>query len=209
MLATSMCGSLLLRFASARTIVRIGLLVLLAATLWLITAIGPQLEGGAFAGSMALLGIGLGLLASQLGNTVQSSVRTEERSEAGGLQYTAQNLGSSLGTALIGALLIGALAASVTAKIESDPRVSAAVAQEVGTHVSAGISFVPADQVSAALAARSDVPPQEAAALVEHYRDAQIQGLKSAVLACTVITGGALLFTRHLPAERAAPRPPE
>jgi len=32
------------------------------------------------------------------------------RSEVGGLQYTAQNLGSSLGTALIGSILIGALA---------------------------------------------------------------------------------------------------
>ncbi|MEV7121032.1 MFS transporter [Kitasatospora griseola] len=209
MLATSMCGSLLLRFASTRTIVRLGLLVLLAATLWLITAIGPELKGGSFAGAMALLGIGLGMLASQLGNTVQSSVRTAERSEAGGLQYTAQNLGSSLGTALIGALLVGALAASVTTRIESDPRVSAAVAQETATHLAAGVSFVPADQVATALAARPDVPPQEAEAIVGHYRDAQIQGLRSAVLACTVITAGALLFTRHLPAARGAPRPPD
>ncbi|MFJ1793398.1 MFS transporter [Kitasatospora griseola] len=209
MLAASMCGSLLLRFASTRTIVRLGLLVLLAATLWLITAIGPELKGGSFAGAMALLGIGLGMLASQLGNTVQSSVRAAERSEAGGLQYTAQNLGSSLGTALIGALLVGALAASVTTRIESDPRVSAAVAQETATHVAAGVSFVPADQVATALAARPDVPPQEAEAIVGHYQDAQIQGLKSAVLACTVITAGALLFTRHLPTTRQAPRPPD
>ncbi|RKE23623.1 MFS transporter [Streptomyces sp. TLI_171] len=202
MLATSMCGSLLLRFASTRTIVRVGLLVLLAATVWLITAIGPELKGASFAGAMALLGIGMGLLASQLGNTVQSSVGSAERSEAGGLQYTAQNLGSSLGTALIGAILIGALATSVTARVESDPRVSQAVAQQVGTQVEAGISFVPADQVSAALAGRPDVPPQEAASLVDHYEAAQIQGLKSAVLACSAITAGALLFTRHLPDNR-------
>lgn len=32
-----------------------------------------------------------------------------DRSEAGGLQYTAQQLGSSLGTALIGAVVIAAL----------------------------------------------------------------------------------------------------
>ncbi|WP_051732033.1 MFS transporter [Kitasatospora phosalacinea] len=209
MLAASMSGSLLLRLASPRTIVRAGLLVLLAATLWLITAIRPDLAGASFAGAMALLGLGLGMLASQLGNTVQSSVGPAERSEAGGLQYTAQNLGSSLGTALIGAILVGALATSVTTRIEGDPQVSAAVAQQVGTQVEAGISFVPADQVSAALAVHPEVPPQEAAALVDHYRDAQIQGLKSAVLVCAVIAGGSLLFTRHLPADRrpSAPEP--
>ncbi|MET8699758.1 MFS transporter [Kitasatospora sp. NPDC004723] len=202
MLAASMSGSLLLRFASTRTIVRAGLLVLVAATLWLITVIGPELRGGSFAGAMALLGIGMGMLASQLGNTVQSSVRQEERSEAGGLQYTAQNLGSSLGTALIGAILIGALATSVTSRIESDPRVSAAVAEQAGVRVEAGLSFVPADQVAAALAAQPGIPPEEAAAVVESYQDAQINGLKAAVLACTGITAAAVLFTRRLPARR-------
>ncbi|MFE9428233.1 MFS transporter [Kitasatospora sp. NPDC006697] len=202
MLATSMCGSLLLRYASPRAICRIGLLVLLASTLWLITAIGPQLKGSSFAGAMALLGIGMGLLASQLGNTVQSSVQADQRSEAGGLQYTAQNLGSSLGTALIGAILIGALATSVTSRIESDPRVSQAVAEQSAVHIEAGLSFVPADRVAAALASHPEVPPQEAAAIVEHYRDAQIQGLKTAVLACACITAGALFFTRRLPADR-------
>ena len=43
------------------------------------------------------LGGGRGMLASQRGNVVQSSVGGEERSEAGGMQFTAQNLGSSLG----------------------------------------------------------------------------------------------------------------
>ncbi|MER5355674.1 MFS transporter [Kitasatospora sp. NPDC002551] len=202
MLAASMSGSLLLRVASPRTIARTGLLVLVAATLWLIAAIGPELRGASFAGAMALLGVGMGMLASQLGNTVQSAVRQEERSEAGGLQYTAQNLGSSLGTALIGAILIGALASSVTTRIESDPRVSAAVAEQAGVRVEAGVSFVPADDVATALAAQPAVPPEEASALVESYRDAQIAGLKVAVLACTGITAGALLFTRRLPSAR-------
>ena len=58
---------------------------------------------------MALLGVGMGLLASQLGNVVQSSVDASGRSEAGGLQYTSQQLGSSLGVALIGAIVIAGL----------------------------------------------------------------------------------------------------
>ncbi|MFG2334166.1 MFS transporter [Streptomyces sp. NPDC048604] len=202
MLGASMCGSLLLRIASPRTVVRAGLVVLLGATVWLITAIEPELKGASFAGAMTLLGLGLGMLASQLGNVVQSSVREEDRSEAGGLQYTAQNLGSSLGTALIGALLIGALAGSVTRYVADDPRVSAAVADRATVRVEAGISFVPADDLADALAAEPSIPPAEADALVENYQDAQIQGLKTAVLACSGITLASFLFTRGLPGRR-------
>ncbi|AUY47957.1 MFS transporter [Streptomyces sp. CB01881] len=202
MLVASMCGTLMLRIASPRTIVRGGLLVLLAATLWLIGAIGPDLHGASFAGSMALLGLGMGMLASQLGNTVQSSVQEEDRSEAGGLQYTAQNLGSSLGTALIGAILIGSLAGAVTTRINDDPRISDAVAGQSAVRIEAGLSFVPADDVATALAGRPEIPPQEAAALVESYQSAQITGLKAAVLACSGITAVSFLFTGGIPAGR-------
>ncbi|WP_418961042.1 MFS transporter [Streptomyces tritici] len=209
MLAASMCGSLLLRVASPRTVVRAGLVVLLGATVWLITAIEPELKGGSFAAAMTFLGLGLGLLASQLGNVVQSSVREQDRSEAGGLQYTAQNLGSSLGTALIGALLIGALAGSVTSNVEDDPRVSDAVADRAAVRVEAGVSFVPADDLAAALAKEPTIPPTEAAALVESYQKAQIDGLKAAVLACGGIILASFPFTRRLPGERAGPSRPK
>ncbi len=54
---------------------------------------------------MGVLGIGMGLIVSQLGNVVQSSVDSD-RSEAGGLQFTAQQLGSSLELALIAAIVL-------------------------------------------------------------------------------------------------------
>ena len=55
---------------------------------------------------MVLIGAGGGLLASQLGNVIMSSVDPSKASETGGLQGTALNLGASIGTALIGAILI-------------------------------------------------------------------------------------------------------
>ena len=58
---------------------------------------------------MGVLGAGIGLVISQLGNVVQSSVGDDDRSEAGGLQNTAQQLGSSMGTALLGAIVITGL----------------------------------------------------------------------------------------------------
>ena len=47
---------------------------------------------------MGVLGAGMGLMASQLGLVVQSSVDASGRGEAGGLQFTGQQLGSSLGS---------------------------------------------------------------------------------------------------------------
>ncbi len=111
---TALVGARLAGRYPARTIVRAGLGLLLAACLiLLLSTIKPEIETVPFAIAMAVLGIGMGLIVSQLGNVVQSAVGDEDRSEAGGLQFTAQQLGASLGTALIGAIVISGLIAGV------------------------------------------------------------------------------------------------
>ena len=112
MFITSAMGARLSLRYSVRTIIRAGLITAAIAILILMAAIEPELESLAFTASMAVLGVGMGLLASQLGNVVQSSVDASGRSEAGGLQYTAQQLGSSLGVAFIGAIVIAGLTAN-------------------------------------------------------------------------------------------------
>ncbi|MHA7958768.1 MFS transporter [Streptomyces sp. L500] len=206
MLVSALSGPALGRIAGPRTIVRSGLVVLLIATLWLISAIRPDIDNLSFGSAMAVLGLGMGLLASQLGNVTQSSVGEDERGEAGGLQYTAQNLGSSLGTALIGSLLIGALVSVFTTRIEGDPRISDAVRQETGVAVEGGVSFVSTTQVKHA-AERSGLSPQETDAVVDAYTSAQIESLKAAVLATSAITLVGFAFTRRLPTARLTATP--
>ncbi|WP_158714047.1 hypothetical protein [Kitasatospora aureofaciens] len=130
---------------------------------------------------------------------MQSSVGESERSEVGGLRYTAQNLGSSLGTAPIGAIVISALAAAFTAAMAKDPAVSETVRQRAGIRIESWLNFVPADQAAAALA-KTSIPPEEADAVVSAYRTAQLDGLKVAVLAAAGITLAGFPFTRRLPA---------
>ena len=117
-------GSRLSTRYTVRTIVRAGLVITVVATVILLATVEPDLAEGSFALAMALLGVGMGMLASQLGNVLQSSVDASGRAEAGGLQYTGQQLGSSLGVALIGALVLSGLAGVFVSKIESDPRIS-------------------------------------------------------------------------------------
>jgi EmrB/QacA subfamily drug resistance transporter len=208
MLASSLVASRLGRRAGPRRVVRLALATLAVAIVWLLATIDPDIDDTQFALAMALLGVGMGLLASQLGNVVQSSVGEKERSEVGGLQFTAQNLGSALGTALIGSLLIGALAHAFTAQVEDDPRLSQETRQQTSVALQAGIGFVPTEQVREA-AEDAGLPPSEVDALADSYATAQLNGLKAAILATGGITLAAFLVTPRLPGARTdrAPSP--
>ena len=190
MLVAALAGPRVASRRSPRGTVRLGLVLVFGAILWLLATIQPAIDDLSFAGAMALLGVGMGLLASQLGNVLQSSVADADRSEVGGLQYTAQNLGSSIGTALIGSILIGALAAAISIHVSNNPDVSAAVKNQVGVNLEAGVSFVPASQVEQGL------------------KDAQLSGLKAALLAAAGIALGSLLFTDNLPTGPPSAPPP-
>jgi predicted MFS family arabinose efflux permease len=132
MLVLASAGPRFANRSAPRAIVRAGLTLLAIAVVLLLGTIDPEIDDSAFAFAMTVFGAGLGLIASQLGNVVQSSVGERDRSEAGGLQFTAQQLGASLGTAVIGAVLITGLITSFSSKVADDPQISDEVSQQVG-----------------------------------------------------------------------------
>lgn len=207
MLVTALVTPRLAGVLSPRRAVRLGFTILAVAVVWLLATVEPQLDDAAFAGATALLGVGMGLLAAQLGNVAQSSVGDADRGSAGGLQYTAQNLGSSLGTAFVGSVLIAALGAGAASGAAVDPRLPPELADRVGVAVSGGLDFVPVSQVTAALTA-AGVPPDQVAALVETYAEAQLQALRAGLLAAAAVALVSLLATAALPSA-AAPRESE
>ena len=202
MFLASAAGSRLSGRYPIRSIVRAGLATAMIATVMLLATIDPELDGSAFAWSMAVLGVGMGLIASQLGNVVQSSVDASGRGEAGGLQYTGQQLGSSVGVALLGAVVLSGLTSSFVSNISADERISSAVSEQVGVAAGSGVDFVSADQIQAAAQeAGLDEPTTEA--LVEDYESAQLQALKTGLLAAAFLALLSLAFTRDLPHETA------
>jgi hypothetical protein len=74
MFLTSAIGPTLARRLAPRLIVQGGFVMLVIAAFFMIQTIEPDLRGFAFGVSLTLLGIGMGLVASQLGNVIQSSV---------------------------------------------------------------------------------------------------------------------------------------
>ena len=209
---TALAGSALSSRYPARTLVRAGLVITFIATLMLLDTIEPELDNGSFLAAMGVLGIGMGLIVSQLGNVVQSSVEDRDRSEAGGIQNTAQQLGSSLGTALLGAIVITGLIAAFSSNISDDPRISGEVEEQVQVSISAGTSFVASEEVRESAEA-AGLDPQTTDTLVEHYEDAQINALKTAFLFAAFLVLASFWATRRLPTRRfdelqSGPDPP-
>ena len=199
----ALAGSALASRYAARPLVRAGLAIVLGSTVMLLGVIDPRLENTPFLVAMGVLGLGMGLIVSQLGNVVQSAVDESDRSEAGGIQNTAQQLGSSLGTALLGAVVISGLIAAFSANVADDPRVPADVKQQVEIRLGGEVSFVSANQVRAA-ASEAGVAAETVDTLVENYEDAQLTALKTALLFAAFIVLASFLATRKLPIERFA-----
>ena len=193
---------LAVRFAP-RHVCQIGLVALAVAALVLVGTIDVELNGLSFALALALFGIGAGLLTSQLGNVIMSSVDQKKSNEAGGLQGTAQNLGASLGTALIGAVLLTSLTSGFVSRIEENPALPQSVRDTITQKAEAGIEIVPVETVEQG-ARKAGLSPAQATAVADDYGDAQLEGLKKALLAVSFFAVIAFWFTRRLPGRNAA-----
>ena len=203
MFIAALAGPRLAAGFAPKRVAQVGLLALVAASVFLLATIDVELRGTAFALSLTLFGIGAGLLLSQLGNVIMSSVDPAKINEAGGLQGTAQNLGASLGTALIGAVLIAAMTNGFVTQVEDNPAVTPPVRERVTQIAQKGIPIVPVDDVEQA-AVDEGVPADEAKAIADDYGDAQLHGLKRALLAVAIFALLSLWFTRGLPGRAQA-----
>jgi EmrB/QacA subfamily drug resistance transporter len=205
MFAAAMLGPRLAAGFAPKRVAQAGLLALVLASVLLLGTIDVELSETEFAVALAIFGIGAGLLLSQLGNVIMSSVDPAKTNEAGGLQGTAQNLGASLGTALIGSVLIAALTSGFASRVEENPALEPATRERVAQVAEKGVPIAPVEDVEQA-AIDQGVPPEQASALADDYGEAQLDGLKRAIGAVAIFALLSLWFTRRLPG-RAAPGP--
>jgi EmrB/QacA subfamily drug resistance transporter len=198
MFIAALAGPRLAAGLAPKRVAQVGLLALTAAAVLLLSTIDVELDESTFAIALAIFGVGAGLLLSQLGNVIMSSVDESKTNEAGGLQGTAQNLGASLGTALIGAVLIGALTSGFTDRVAQNPAIPADVRAQVEQAAEKGIPVVSVSDVEEA-ATKAGATEAQASAIGKDYGDAQLQGLKRAIGAVALFALLALWFTRGLP----------
>jgi MFS family permease len=203
MFAAAMLGPRLAAGFAPKRVAQAGLVSLVLASVLLLGTIDVELSETEFAVALAVFGIGAGLLLSQLGNVIMSSVDPAKINEAGGLQGTAQNLGASLGTALIGSVLIAALTSGFVSRVEQNPALTPPVRERVAQVAEKGIPVAPVEDVERA-ALEQGVPPGQAKAVADDYGDAQLDGLKRALGAVAIFALLSLWFTRQLPGRAPA-----
>ena len=184
---------------SPKIVARLGFVFLAIGSAVLLGTVDIELASLPFAIGLALFGVGIGLLASQLGNVIMSSVDPAQTNQAGGLQGTAQNLGASLGTALIGAILLGALTTGFVDNVEHNDAISPDVQSAVSDAAAAtGLEVIPVADVTPLLVT-AGVPQADAELITEDYATAQLFGLKVALFAVALFSIGSSWFTRKLP----------
>ena len=208
MLAFALLGPRMAARRSPRTVAQMGLVAVSIGAIVMLATLDVTLRDTGFKIALALIGAGAGLLASQLGNIIMSSVAPTKTSEAGGLQGTAQNLGSSLGTAIIGAVLLASLATGFSERIVSNPDVPPAARETIAANTEDGIDIVPVEAVEQA-AVEGGLTPDQAGAVAADYGDAQLDALRLSLGAVALAALLSLWLTRQLPtmslAENADP----
>ncbi|HEY6609104.1 MAG TPA: MFS transporter, partial [Candidatus Limnocylindria bacterium] len=201
MLVAALLGPGLAARQSPKRVAQVGLVALAIGAAILVGTIDYELVRIEFSIGLAIFGTGAGLLASQLGNVIMSSVNPSDTNEAGGLQGTAQNLGSSFGTALMGAILLSGLAGAFVERVATNPALPPELRATISEAVAAGgLEVVPADQLEAA-ALDAGLSPEEASAVTADYADAQLEGLQNALGAVAIFATLGLWFARRLPAK--------
>ena len=202
MVLAALLGPRVAASRSPKEVARLGFAFLATGAVVLLATIDVELRQTLFAAALALVGIGVGLLASQLGNVIMSSVDRSQTNQAGGLQGTAQNLGASLGTALIGAILLGGLTAGFVERIEQNESLPSDLRATIAERAAAtGLQIVPLVEVRVLLA-EAGIDPAEADAIAADYGAAQLQGLRVALGAVALFAVLATWFTRKLPGRR-------
>lgn len=198
MMLAALAGPRLAARRSPRVVAEVGLLILFVGIIGVMATIAPSLASVQFAISLALFGGGVGLVISQMGNVVMSSVPESRSSEAGGVQGAAQNLGQSLGTALIGAVLLTSLTTGFQDRVRADSSIPPPVQQQVAQSSEGGLQMASTAQFEQAVK-DAGVHGRQADKLVSHYSDAQIDALKKAMLVASFFALIAAWFARALP----------
>ncbi len=204
----ALAGSRLATRFSPRTLIRLGLVVAAFGLLLLMGAITPDARGTLFAIAMAIIGAGTGLAISQIGNVNLSAADDSRSSEVGGLQGTAQNLGSSLGVALAGTAVFIGLAAVFTTSISGNDAIDDDLRAAVAESAVGGVQVLSVEQVDELLRAEG-IPAEQVALIVDDYAASKLQALRLGIGIVLVVSVAGLPLTRGLPREALATAPTE
>lgn len=113
LLIISPLAAMLGKKVAPKPMISFGLLVNVAAYLVLRQTLNVDTTSADMIPGLALFGVGMGLVMSQINNVTLSAVSVQEAGEASGLNNTLRQVGATLGSAIIGTVLIATLSANL------------------------------------------------------------------------------------------------
>jgi EmrB/QacA subfamily drug resistance transporter len=179
-----------------RYIIQAGLVLLFAGGTLLALALEDATAGSDLALSLAIVGVGIGLVVGQLPNLILSGVDADEASEASGLQGTAQNLGMALGTAVVGTVILSVSLASIGSQVDESTVLTPEVKAEVESVLEQDVNTAGTEDLERALEAARPEVREEAEQI---FTDGTINGFQAAILAGAVVALIGALLTFRLP----------
>jgi EmrB/QacA subfamily drug resistance transporter len=186
----------------AKRLVQAGLIVNVVALLVLYWTLGIDTPLVYLIPGLALYGIGLGLVLSQINNLTLSSVAVEAAGEASGVTNTFRQIGSALGAAILGAVLLTSILGNLEDTVAANPRIPASAKPgitETLRREASNLAFGSGELFNR-------LPPASRQEMTEARRAATVEGNRKALLygAGFVLLG--LLISTRLPL-RAAEHP--
>ncbi|MEV0788964.1 MFS transporter [Kribbella sp. NPDC050459] len=177
---------------------------LLTAGLVILLPIVPRAESGwALAGPLVVVGVGLGLLVSQLNNYTLAPISQERVSEAAGVNSAAGSFGLSFGLAFAGAIMLATLSFAFTNLAESSTVLQPAQQQQVADTLEHDAEVMSNTDLDKLLAGQ---PPEVRAEIVDINTTARPLALQVA-LGIPILAGAAGLVNSFRMA-RLQPSPP-
>lgn len=147
---------------------------------------------------LALFGLGMGLVMSQINNLTLSAVSMQQAGEASGVNNTLRQVGSTLGSAIIGTILLSSLATNLQNEVAASTVIPVsmkpAIAQAMAAQSSA-VEFGGGPQMNAQL------PPAIQTELVEIGHRATVQGNRSSLMVGAIFAFLGFLASLFLPSK--------
>ncbi len=198
LLIASLAASRLSAFIAPKRIIQSGFFVIILGLLLSIATIDVEVKGLGLMTGFALIGIGGGLIASQVMNLVLSQVVPERTSETAALMSTSENLGMALGTALMGSILVAGLAVGAISMIEESPVIPEELKPDLISAVEENVRFLSDEELQAIL---EGAPPDLAQEILRINEIARIQGIKTSLWGLVIFVSFGIIASIFLPPE--------
>jgi EmrB/QacA subfamily drug resistance transporter len=194
LIVSPMSGVLTRHFAHKR-IVQTGLVVNLVALFVIRATLHAGMSIWQLAPGLALYGIGLGMVLSQINNLTLSAVPVREAGEASGVANTFRQVGASLGAAVLGAILLSTIVTSLEVGIASSP----SIPPEAKRGLDATLRMEASSIAFGSAGVFDRVPPAAREELLQLRRTATVEGDRRALLYGAGFALLGLLVSTRLP----------